>query len=120
MPSMLSIIIPNYNRASLIGETLDSIIAQTYIHWECLVVDDGSSDTSEAVVRTYCEKDKRIQFYRRPSLKQKGANACRNYGLELSKGKYINWFDSDDIMNKDKLKLQVEALENSSYPFFCL
>ena len=117
MQPLVSIIIPNYNRASLIKETLDSILSQTYRHWECLVVDDGSTDNSEVVVNSYHIKDKRIAFYKRPSSKPKGANSCRNYGLELSKGKYINWLDSDDVTHKDKFLKQVNALETTEYPF---
>ncbi|TVZ59148.1 glycosyltransferase involved in cell wall biosynthesis [Flavobacteriaceae bacterium MAR_2010_105] len=113
MNPLVSIIIPNYNRATLIGETLDSILAQTYTYWECLVIDDGSSDGSEAVIQAYCDQDARIQFYKRPADRPKGSNACRNYGLELSQGDYINWFDSDDLMHPDKLKLQVKAFEKS-------
>ncbi|TWO34381.1 glycosyltransferase family 2 protein [Seonamhaeicola sediminis] len=113
MQSLISIIIPTYNRASIIGETLQSILEQTYTNWECLVVDDSSTDNSEAVVKKYTDVDKRIKFYKRPVNRSKGANACRNYGFELSKGKYINWIDSDDIMHPDKLLKQVEVLEQS-------
>lgn len=95
---LVSIIIPTYNRAHLIGETLDSIIAQTYTNWECIVVDDGSTDNTAAVLEEYIKKDSRFQYYHRPKDRPKGANACRNYGFELSKGEYVNWFDSDDLM----------------------
>ncbi len=114
---LVSVIIPNYNRESLIAETLDSILKQSYSHWECIVVDDGSTDDSETVVNLYHSKDNRITFHKRPEHKPKGANACRNYGLELSKGKYINWFDSDDLMGENKLLKQVQALETTKYSF---
>lgn len=114
---LVSIIIPIYNRSLLIGETLDSILIQSYPHWECLVIDDGSTDHTEDVVRNYCEKDERFQFYKRPQDRPKGGNACRNYGLEICKGDYVNWFDSDDLMHPDKLKLQVMVLEHSDAPF---
>ena len=65
----------------------------------------------------YINKDHRVKLFKRPSHKPKGANACRNYGLELSNGTYINWFDSDDIMHSDKIRLQIEALESSNKPF---
>ncbi|MFC4721189.1 glycosyltransferase family 2 protein [Geojedonia litorea] len=117
MYPLVSIIIPTYNRSRFIGEALDSIISQTYPHWECLVIDDGSTDDSESVIMSYCEKDLRIQYYKRPISRIKGANACRNYGLELSQGAYINWLDSDDLMHPDKLKLQIQVLENSNSSF---
>lgn len=114
---LVSIIIPTFNRAHLIGETLDSVMAQTYANWECIVVDDGSNDETGKLLATYCEKDNRFQYHHRPSERPKGANACRNYGFELSKGEYINWFDDDDLMHQEKLLIQVEALENSNYNF---
>lgn len=114
---MISIIIPSYNRAHLLGETLDSIILQTYKNWECLVVDDGSSDYTKELMEFYKEKDLRISYYNRPKYKRKGANACRNYGFKLSKGEYVNWFDDDDIMHIEKLEVQVRALQDSDYNF---
>ncbi len=117
MQPLVSIIIPTYNRAHLIGETLDSVIAQTYKNWECIVVDDGSTDYTEELLAFYCERDPRIKYHHRPAQKPKGANACRNYGFELSKGDYVNWFDSDDLMQKDKLFIQLEAVLKSSADF---
>ena len=105
---LVSIIIPTYNRAHLIGETLDSVIAQTYTNWECIVVDDGSTDNTSELLQGYCNKDARFQYHQRPSNRLKGANACRNYGFELSKGEYINWFDSDDLMFNNKLTTKFE------------
>lgn len=117
MNPVVSIIIPTYNRAHLIGETLDSVLAQTFKFWECIVVDDGSTDHTEELLQFYCEKDSRIKFYYRPKDRPKGANACRNYGLKESRGKYVNWFDSDDLMDSEKLSIQVERLEQSNYNF---
>ena len=110
MNPLVSIIIPTYNRANLIGETLNSIKAQTYTNWECIVVDDGSTDQSDRVLEIYCKKDHRFQFYNRPEKRPKGANACRNYGFKKSKGVYILFFDSDDFMLKTKLELQLNYL----------
>lgn len=119
MPALVSIIIPTYNRAHLIGETLDSVLAQTYKNWECIVVDDGSVDYTEELLEFYTEKDSRIQFHHRPKDRKKGANACRNYGFELSNGEFINWFDSDDLMVQDKLSEQMEILNKDSSLSFC-
>ncbi|MBK5214575.1 MAG: glycosyltransferase family 2 protein [Flavobacteriaceae bacterium] len=104
---LVSIIIPTYNRAHLIGETLDSILAQTYENWECIVVDDGSTDNTEELLMEYLKNDSRFQYYSRPQERPKGANACRNYGFEQSKGEYIQWFDSDDLMHPEKLMIKI-------------
>ena len=120
MNALISIIIPTYNRAHLIGETLDSVIAQTYQNWECIVVDDGSIDYTAELLDFYCAKDTRIHYYTRPEDRLKGANACRNYGFEMSKGYYINWFDSDDIMDVCLLKKKVDFLESNPTYQYCL
>lgn len=109
--SLVSIIIPTYNRAHLIGETLDSVLAQTYQNWECIIVDDGSTDNSEFVISKYVELDSRFQFYERPFDRIKGANSCRNYGFELSKGEYINWFDDDDVMQEEFIAIKLNTFE---------
>lgn len=114
---LVSIIIPTYNRASLLAKVLDAIKTQTYTNWECILVDDGSTDTTEQLVTSFVEKDSRFQFYKRPDNLPKGANACRNYGFKKSKGDYINWFDSDDYMLPQKLELQLLQLQKAKTPF---
>lgn len=106
---LVSIIIPTLNRANLIVETLDSVLAQTYGNWECIVVDDGSTDETEEVLAEYIIKDKRIQYHQRPTIHKPGGNGARNYGFNLSKGEYIQWFDSDDIMFPDYLKNRLDV-----------
>ncbi len=98
MNSLVSIIIPTFNRAHLIGETLDSVLAQTYQNWECIVVDDGSTDNTAEVINSYLAKDSRFQYHHRPKDRLPGGNAARNYGFEVSTGEYIQWFDDDDVM----------------------
>ena len=100
---LVSIIIPTFNRADIIHETLDSIKLQTYEKWECIIVDDGSNDNSIMVINEFVKTDNRFKFYDRPINKLKGANSCRNYGFEKSKGEFINWFDSDDIMHENRV-----------------
>lgn len=106
--SLVSIIIPAFNRAGIIKETLDSISNQTYSDWECIVVDDGSNDDTYSVIESFSRKDPRIKGFKRPETKPKGANACRNYGLSLAKGKYVIFFDSDDIMATTCLEQRVK------------
>lgn len=107
MESKVSIIIPLYNREKLISATLDSVINQSYSNWECIIVDDGSTDNSISVVKKYCEIDDRFKLYKRPNNLLKGGNAARNYGFSKSKGDYIQWFDSDDVMLTDYLKNRI-------------
>ncbi len=114
---LVSIIIPTFNRAHLIGETLDSVIAQIYTNWECIVVDDGSSDHTDEVLNKYCKQDSRIKYFHRPDDYLSGGNGARNYGFELSEGDYINWFDSDDLMFKNYLESHLTFLNNSEYNY---
>ena len=107
---LISIIIPTYNRAHIIGETLDSVLSQTYQNWECIVVDDGSTDNTDAVMQKYCNKDSRFKYYYRPDEHLSGGNGARNYGFKKSKGKYIQWFDSDDLMVPEKIEVKVKAM----------
>lgn len=109
---LVSIIIPVFNRFLLIGETIDSILEQTYTNWECIIVDDHSTDYTEDLINYYCEKDIRIKLYKRPDHLLKGANSCRNYGLEKSSGEFVQWFDSDDLMEKEALQIKVQALSS--------
>ena len=104
---LVSIIIPTYNRAHLITEALDSIMAQTYQNWECIIVDDGSTDDTLQILEQYSLKNTRFIYLSRPDHKAKGANACRNFGFEKSNGKYIQWFDSDDMMHPQKLQMKI-------------
>lgn len=103
----ISIIIPTYNRAHLIGETLDSIMVQSYTNWECIIVDDGSTDNSWEILNIYMNLDSRFRCFHRPDDQLKGPNSCRNYGFSKSKGAIINWFDSDDLYLPDAFKTMV-------------
>ncbi|MEE9409083.1 MAG: glycosyltransferase family A protein [Polaribacter sp.] len=108
---LVSIIIPIYNRALLIIETLISIKEQTYQNWECILVDDGSTDNSITVIEKFILNDNRFKIVLRPQNRKKGANACRNLGFEVSKGEFIQWFDSDDVMSLNKIEEKVKALK---------
>lgn len=109
--SLVSIIIPTYNRAHLIGATLDSILAQSYSHWECIVIDDGSSDQTSNLLKDYENKDSRIQYHHRTAKHLPGGNGARNQGLEQAQGDYVIFFDSDDLMSEDHLAIKVEAIQ---------
>ena len=95
MYSVVSIIIPSFNREILIQETLDSVLQQTYPRWEAIVIDDGSLDKTCEVVQSYSDKDQRIKLIKR-DRQPKSASVCRNIGIENAKGKYALFLDSDD------------------------
>lgn len=87
----ISIIVPVYNREKLLPETLESISNQTYTDWECVLVDDGSTDNSLQLLHNLASKDFRLKVYSRPEEYKKGAPSCRNYGYELATGEYIQF-----------------------------
>lgn len=110
---MISIIIPTFNRQDYISETLDSLLEQSYQNWECIIVDDGSTDETETVIKRYIDSDSRFHFYKRPSKMVKGANSCRNFGFSKSKGEFIKFLDSDDLLAPDCLEKQVAILKSN-------
>lgn len=110
---MISILMPIYNRETLIVETLQSIINQSFVEWECIIVDDGSTDKTAEVVEAFIKKDSRFIFLKRPEHLAKGPSACRNYAYEASKGQYIQFFDSDDIMHPNHLLEKSNKIANA-------
>jgi len=104
----ISIVIPAYNRADLLPQALESVFAQTYQNFEVIVSDDGSTDNTEAVIRQFGD---RVTYLKNnhsglPSV-------ARNTALNQANGKYIAFLDSDDLWLPDKLKIQVDVLENN-------
>lgn len=109
--NVVSVIIASYNYAQFIGETLDSLIAQTHENWECIIVDDGSTDNTAEVVADYSKRDARIKYiYQRNA----GQAAARNSALKIVKGDYIQFLDADDLLEPQKLERQVEYLKSHS------
>lgn len=117
--SLVSIIIPTYNRADLIGETLDSVMAQSYVNWECIIIDDGSKDATETVIQKYIALDTRFQYYKRPEHLPGGGNAARNYGFEQAKGEFVQWFDDDDIMLEDYIGARIRLFSDEVQMVLC-
>lgn len=114
---MISIIIPTYNRATYILETLHSIKNQTYKDFECIIIDDGSTDNTNEVISDFLSTDSRFKYYHRPNTFSKGANGSRNYGFSLSTGNFIKFFDSDDIMLPKHLETSIKFIEDGNYDF---
>ncbi len=111
---LVSIVIPAYNVGQYIGETLKSIVAQTYPHLEIIIINDGSTDNTEGVVQSFA--DPRIQYFFQLN---RGVSAARNHGFLKTKGDYIVFFDADDVMSPDFLAARIEALENDTTIDFC-
>lgn len=101
---------PVFNHPDELKTMLDSILANTYQDWELIAVDDGSDEDTLSVLELYARQDERIRFVRR-ERQPKGAQTCRNMGLEQAKGEYIIFFDSDDYVLPDCLETRVRALD---------
>lgn len=110
---LVSIIIATYNRAELLSETIISVIEQSYINWECIIVDDGSTDNTNEIVANFIQKDKRIRYFNRPKNIPKGPNGSRNYGIEKSIGSYIMSLDSDDWILPEHLEEKVKIFKSN-------
>lgn len=105
---LVSIVTPCYNSSEFIAETIEAVIAQTYVNWELIITDDCSADDSVKIVRDYMSKDPRIKLI---ELKQNsGAGVCRNQSIEAASGRYIAFCDSDDVWCPDKLEKQLELM----------
>jgi glycosyltransferase involved in cell wall biosynthesis len=105
---LVSIVIPCYNYGRYLNFTLDSILTQSYSQWECILIDDGSTDNTKTVATAYAAKDKRFVYL---FQNNSGPSGARNNGLSHATGKYIQFLDADDLIDKEKLKLQVNFLE---------
>lgn len=112
---LVSIIMPTYNSGHFIGKTIDSVLSQTYQNWEVIIVDDCSTDNTSKIVSSYTTKDNRIKYHRLD--RNSGAAVARNKAVELSKGKYIAFIDSDDIWFPEKLSKQINFMEKNNYTF---
>jgi len=104
---LVSVIVPTYNRAMLLQAAIASVLCQSWQNFEVVVVDDGSTDATPAVVAEIAEKDKRVRYLRR---KNGGVSAARNTGLSQARGELIAFLDSDDAWLPWKLSMQVSAL----------
>ena len=111
---LVSIIMPSYNTANFIEETINSVLSQTYENWELIIVDDCSSDNTDQVISKYLE-DKRIKYLKNSS--NSGAAISRNRALEESKGKWIAFLDSDDLWYPEKLEKQIKFMKKNNYHF---
>lgn len=111
MNHLISVIIPCYNQAIYLPEALQSILNQTYTNWECLIINDGSPDQTEAVAKEWTLKDSRFKYFNKSNG---GLSSARNFGITKGKGKYILTLDADDKFENSFLKNAVNIIDNDT------
>ena len=94
----ISVIIPCYNQALFLSESLESVISQTLPDWECIIVNDGSTDNSLSIANDYALRDSRIKVI---SQENSGPSAARNHGVQECRGEYILFLDGDNVIARD-------------------
>lgn len=114
MDDLVSIVMPSYNTAKYIAETVQSVLAQTYQNWELIIVDDCSTDDTNEVVKPFL-RDSRIRYLK--NEKNSGAAVSRNRALREAKGKWIAFLDSDDLWMPEKLEKQIAFMKENGYHF---
>lgn len=110
---LLSIIVPVYNVASYLPDCLDSLLVQTYPNFELLLVDDGSTDESWAVLQAYAAKDSRVRIFQKENG---GVSSARNFGLDRAQGEYIGFVDADDFVAPQYLEWLYRAADSCGAP----
>ena len=112
---LVSIITPSYNSEKYIGETIKSVLNQSYINWELVIVDDCSTDKTWDIIRGYALKDSRIKIHKNEV--NSGSGITRNRAIDIARGRYIAFIDSDDIWHKNKLSVQIAFMKENNYCF---
>lgn len=111
---MISVIVPIYNVDKYLERCLNSLVNQTYKHFEVLLINDGSTDFSEQICKRYCKEDTRFKYYKK---KNEGLSSARNYGLDRADGEYIFFLDSDDSLDKNILELMINSIGTADLIF---
>lgn len=110
----ISVIMASYNYAQYLEEAINSVINQSHQDWELIIVDDGSSDNSVEIIKSYCEKDNRIKFFQHPDGKNKGLKETLLLGLSHATGEWIAFLESDDYLSPDNLSKKIDIVQK--YP----
>ena len=108
----ISVVTASYNYENYIKETIESVLAQTYTDWEMIIVDDGSKDNSVEVIKSYCEKDSRIELYQHENAVNKGLVETVKLGIEKASGEWLVFLESDDTITPDYMEVKLDALSN--------
>jgi len=110
MSIQVSIVVPCYNQAHFFKDSLQSVLDQTFPHWECIIVNDGSPDDTAIVAKQWCERNVRFQYVEQSNG---GLSSARNAGIRVAKGEFILPLDADDILDADYLMKTVPELEQN-------
>lgn len=113
---LVSIVMPSYNTGAYISDSIKSVLSQTYLFWELIIVDDCSTDNTDEIVASFLN-DNRIKYFK--NEKNSGAAISRNRALQEAKGKWIAFLDSDDLWEPNKLERQIAFMETNGYKFTC-
>lgn len=113
---LVSIVLSVYNGEKFIEQAIKSVENQTYADWELIIIDDGSNDRTEAIIKDYLKTDDRIKYYKKTNS---GLTKSLNYGLEKVNSKYIARLDADDIWVENKLEKQIQFLEKNDDIYIC-
>ncbi len=105
-PNKISIICPNYNKGLFIGETIESVIANSYSDWELIIIDDGSTDDSLSIIQDFANRDKRVKYHQQTN---QGGAVARNRGMSLATGSYLLFLDSDDLISPFCLEVRIKT-----------
>lgn len=108
---LISVIMPCYNQAQYLSEALESVMNQTYPHWECIIIDDGSTDGTKDIASDYCKKDNRIKYM---FQENQGVVAARNNAIKISRGEYLLPLDGDDKIAPSFMEKTLHVLQTSS------
>jgi glycosyltransferase involved in cell wall biosynthesis len=111
LSSLFSVVIPCYNQAEFLATAINSVLEQRYQNWECILVNDGSTDQTSEVIKEYAARDPRIRFLEKVNG---GLASARNAGIKMAKGEYILPLDADDRIGREYLLLAATALEKNS------
>ncbi|MEZ5949631.1 MAG: glycosyltransferase family A protein [Planctomycetaceae bacterium] len=114
--SLVSVVIPTFNRARFIGETLESALSQTWKALEVIVVDDGSTDDTRQIVEEFAARDERVRYFHQAN---QGVSAARNHAIAQAQGEYVAFLDSDDLWHPWKLAIQMELLQAAPHVGMC-
>ncbi|WP_445732031.1 glycosyltransferase family 2 protein [Mariniflexile sp.] len=112
MKPLVSIITPMFNSEAFISETINSVINQTYLNWELLLVDDGSHDKTIEIANRYIAENNKIKLFKNAT--NQGAAISRNKGIKASKGDYIAFLDADDLWKPNKLETQITFMQTEN------